>query len=367
MKAVFFILCFFCSFVLYGQSSEVRIVQKFGDNLKYWCSLKKITYRLQAEQQCSEECRVNNKIIEDFVRNSGLNPTELKNYVVPHYLNAFETALSKGDIVVNMNNVKIIPLSEQKRFYGTSNSKKIADECIEVSCDLSVSGVLNYHIQERYTIYKGKILSINPREEIIDPETGEIKVKVDYSDLFINNYETIGFSINYGQHFPVGVSFNYSFEEVPFMLSVDLGINLDGDKYIIDKVNMKDIMNYEREKKVLDPKFFLTVTPQVYLKFLAIGCGVGFLYMDGTEDIRNYSTEVSSTSNTENISSTLIASGGSSSINTTMLKPMIRPVIKGFIPLSNELYLSISAGYDLIFGYTKKNGFNLGIGIQWEL
>lgn len=371
MKKTFIsILCFFCFTFLYGQSNETIIVQRFGNNLKNWCSSKKIRYRLEAQKQCTEECRVNNKIIQDFVKDSGLNPTELDSYVIPNYLNAFETALSKGDVIINIHNVRIIPLSEQERSYGTSNTKQIrkyANECTEVSCDFSVSGILNYYIKELYYIRKGKIIRIKPREEIIDQRTGQTKIKVDYSDIFINNYETMGFSFNYGQHFPVGASFNYSLEEVPFMLSVDLGINLDEDKYIIDKVNMKDIMNYERTKKVLDPKFFLTVTPQFYFKYLAIGCGVGFLYMDGTEETTSYSTTLNLTSNTENSSSTTIASGESSSVNTTVLKPMIRPIIKGFIPLSDELYLSISAGYDLIFGYKEKNGFNFGVGIQWEL
>lgn len=369
-KAITLILCSFYFIFLYGQSNGAIIVQRFGNNLKYWCSSKKIMYRLEAQRLCTEECRVNNEIIQDFVKNSGLNPTKLDSYVIPNYLNAFETALGKGDVIINIHNVRIIPLSEQERSYGISNTKQIrkyADECTAVSCDFSVSGALNYYIKELYYIRKGKIIRIKPREEVIDQRTGQTKIKVDYSDLFINNYETMGFSFNYGQHFPIGVSFNYSLEEVPFMLSVDLGINLDEDKYIIDKVNMKDIMNYERTKKVLDSKFFLTVTPQVYFKYLAIGCGIGFLYMDGTEETTNYSTTSNLTSNTENSNSTIVASGGSSSMSATVLKPMIRPIIKGFIPLSDEFYLSVSAGYDLIFGYKENNGFNFGIGIQWEL
>uniref|UniRef100_UPI002592D590 hypothetical protein n=1 Tax=Xylanibacter caecicola TaxID=2736294 RepID=UPI002592D590 len=183
------------------------------------------------------------------------------------------------------------------------------------------------------------------------------KIMVDFND-FINNHGTFGFSYNYGQHFPVGGSFNGSFEDIPLMISIDFGINFDNDKHIIDKVNMQDIMNYDREKKELDTKFFVTVTPQAYFNYFAIGCGFGFLYMDGTSDYTRYSS--SSASNT--------SASTSSSSNAYLIKPMIRPVIKGFIPFSYEdYYISISVGYDWVLGYKKKNGFNVGIGIQCSL
>ena len=45
----------------------------------------------------------------------------------------------------------------------------------------------------------------------------------------------------------------------------------------------------------------------------------------------------------------------------------LRPVAKAFIPLSSdELFLSVSVGYDLIFGYKEKNGINFGLGVHWE-
>ena len=76
-KAITLILCSFYFIFLYGQSNGAIIVQRFGNNLKYWCSSKKIMYRLEAQRLCTEECRVNNEIIQDFVKNSGLNPTKL--------------------------------------------------------------------------------------------------------------------------------------------------------------------------------------------------------------------------------------------------------------------------------------------------
>ena len=47
---------------------------------------------------------------------------------------------------------------------------------------------------------------------------------------------------------------------------------------------------------------------------------------------------------------------------------MLRPVIKGFIPVSEDyLDIVVSVGYDYVFGYKEKNGLNFGIGIQFVL
>ena len=89
--------------------------------------------------------------------------------------------------------------------------------------------------------------------------------------------------------------------------------------------------------------------------------------MDGTEETANYAY-TSSTTSSGSVSVTVSGSGSQSvADNYIMLKPMIRPVAKGFIPLSDEFWISLSVGYDLIFGYKEKNGLSFGLGIQWEL
>lgn len=349
------------------------IVQRFGNSMTQWCSTKNVDYRKAALQNChtkdgnpKKECMVIDYLMKVEAQKRSLSN---KHYVIKNYLNVFQDAFKLGNVSFQMYNIKETSYESIQITNYSSKNASLAKSCTYVACDIDVSGVLNYNLKNLFIISKeGKIWGIETRNEVVDKKTGKKKVSVDFDNL-IEHYESIGFTYNYGQHFPVGGSFNYSPEDIPFMISVDLGINLDGDKYIIDKVEMKDIMNYDRTKKTLDPKFFLTVTPQFYLKYFAIGCGVGFLWMDGTEESANY-TYSSGSSSGGNASVSISSGGGqfSEGMTSVMLKPMVRPVAKGFIPLrSNELYLSVSVGYDLFFGYKDKNGFNFGLGLQWEL
>lgn len=86
--------------------------------------------------------------------------------------------------------------------------------------------------------------------------------------------------------------------------------------------------------------------------------------MEGKENTAHYSY----TTTTGSSSSATISGGNTTEGNLAiLLKPMIRPVAKAFIPLSSdELFLSVSVGYDLIFGYKEKNGINFGLGVHWE-
>ena len=49
------------------------------------------------------------------------------------------------------------------------------------------------------------------------------------------------------------------------------------------------------------------------------------------------------------------------------IKFMLRPSIKGFIPMSDEWSLVVGAGYDYVFKYKKCNGFNFSLGLQYSL
>lgn len=340
-KTIFSILLLFCYIATYGQSaSEAEfIVQKFGNNLRDWCSTKNINYRKKAQEQCTDACRVMDKLMEHFVANSNLN---IRDYVVPNYLNGFEEVLGKGNVFISMRNIKTISADEQS-YGGTlsiTQETKRSKNFTTVACDITVSGVLNYHIKDLFYLRKGKIVKITPYEEVEDSKTGKRKVKVDFSDL--DDYETWGFSYNYGKSWPIGLSANYSYSW--FMIGADLGVNLDKDK--LYKLEMEDVMNFHKEE--YDPIFFFTVTPSIYLKYVSIGCGLGILYMQGEEY-------------------TASSLGGSSTIPTEKVKFMLRPSIKGYIPLNDELYLSLSVGYDYAFGYKDKNGINFGLGLQFEL
>lgn len=353
--------------VAYGQQTAEMIVQEFGNNLRDWCATKDIEYRNKAQEQCDKSCRVNDEIMEDFVAGRGL---ESEDYVVPNYLNGFQRALVKGAVSLSMRDVKTILADEQSdaSSYGessTSPKTKHIKNYTLVACDITTSGVLNYRIKDLFYLRKGKILKISPYEEVVDQKTGKKKVKVDFSDL--DDYETWGFSYNYGKNWPIGLSASYSYSW--FMIGADLGINLDKNKLYKHSLEMTDVMNFRKKDIEFNPHlFYLTITPSIYLKYVSIGCGAGILCMEGKEYTDNYSSQ-SSTSSTENgsVSSSYSSSSYTSESDCTKVKFMLRPTIKGYIPLSGELYLSLSVGYDYAFGYKEKNGINFGLGLQFEL
>ncbi|MDO4310896.1 MAG: hypothetical protein Q4C43_09310 [Prevotella sp.] len=357
---------------VFAMTSSERIVQRFGNNMAQWCSTKSIDYRMAALKDCHNKDgkKKNECMVMDYLMDVEAQKSSLSNnhYVIQDYLLVFQNALRSGNTSFRMYNIEEIPYGSIEIENYSSRKKSSAKTLTYVSCDIDVSGALNYKLKNLFIISdEGKIWKIESHKEVINQRTGEKRTLVNIDELVEDN-ETMGFSYNYGQHFPVGGSFNYSLAKIPLMLSFDFGINLDGDKYVLDKVEMTDIMHFDRTKKVRDPKFFLTVTPQLYFRYFAIGCGVGFLYMDGTKydmskdiDISDFSSE-GFVSSSEHVS----AEAGEEA-NCPLLKPMIRPVAKGFIPLNDEMYMSVSVGYDLIFGYKEKNGLNFGLGLQWEL
>lgn len=365
------LLFFFILMTAYAKALSVTnsemIVQRFGNNMMKWCSTKNIDYRKAVLKDChnqdgtpKKECMVKDALMLSEGAKSGLSR---KHYAIQNYLNVFQNFLRMGNVSYKMYNIEERPYEDISITNYSSKAENIARTCTYVSCNVQISGSLNYNFKSLFAISgEGKIWQIAPYEETTDKRTGKKKVRINWDD-FIEHYESIGFTYNYGKYFPVGGSFNYSPDDIPFMVSVDFGVNFDDDKYIIDKVEMTDIMNYKREKKTLDAKFFLTVTPQFYIKYFSVGCGVGFLYMSGTEETSSYASSSSGSSN----SFISVSGGASSSTSSELLKPMIRPVVKGFIPLSKELYVAISAGYDYVFGYRVKNGFNVGLGFQWKL
>ena len=342
---------------LSAQEYAMTQVSQFANYLSKWSSTQHAEYRFQAEElrNGTKKAIVSDEFSHIINRKDNPNAPVQKSYELETYLNNIGKQVNKGTINISYSNIKKVAKKDLELNSNISAKDLMATEFY--SCKIQVTGAIQHEADELFYVYKNKIAKI----DVYRKQNG--KVVIDFDD-FLNDYEGIGFSYNYGKHFPVGGSFNYSFADIPFMLSVDFGVNLDGDKYIIDEVEMKDIVNYDRKTKILDPKFFLTVTPQFYMKYFALGCGVGVLWMDGKENTAHYSY----TTTTGSSSSVTVSGGNTTEGNPAiLLKPMIRPVAKAFIPLSSdELFLSVSVGYDLVFGYKDKNGINFGLGVHWE-
>lgn len=338
-KTIFFAIFIFMSLNITAQTHEMKNVHSFVSKIETWVESNRYADRKMIVKSCVKGMRINDELMQRLAeRNEAVSMGD-EGYELDDYLNYLKNEMDKKprNFQMSFRNIQEIP--KDKLPQNTQG-------CSLYSCTVSTFGSLNITCKDILLVRKDEICGI---AKYIEGE--DHKVHIDFDD-FVNDYETWGFSYNYGKNFPIGISVNYSPESIPFMISVDLGVNMDKDKYIIDKVKMKDIINFDREKNIYDPKLFLTVTPQLYLKYFAIGCGIGILMMDGTEDYKYISGSLSEYN-----------SGG------LLVKPMIRPVLKGFIPLNDDddLYLSVGVGYDLIFGYKEKNGINFGIGLQWEM
>lgn len=334
-----------------AQKSEY-VVRSFATNMQSWGQTSKLEYQRNLQKLCdgAKSVRVADEIVESLATKNGYMGNG-GSYFLETYLNCLIKEIKRG-ITIQYSNFRTISSSETT-VYDTRGLDLIA-------CNIVISGAVNYNVKDLFYVRNGKISKIDKYEEIIDKRTGKRKIKVDLSDIDFAD-EAYSLTFNYSKNFPVGLSFDYAWPW--FRLGVDFGIDFKKDRYVLDDVNFTDIMNYDRNRKILDPKFYLTLTPSLYFRYVSLGCGVGALFMSGTEEKSScsYSTSIS-----ESVSSSGYAS--SSTQECDKLNFMLRPVIKGFIPVSEDyLDIVVSFGYDYVFGYKEKNCFNFGIGIQFVL
>lgn len=334
--------CFVLS--IQAQKNE-NAVRSFAANMQSWSQTTKLEYQRNLQKLCdgAKSVRVTDNIIESLAPKNGYMNAK-GSYFLETYLNCLIKEIKKG-IHIQYSNFK----------YVNTNETTVSDtKGLElIACDITISGAVNFNVKDLFYVRNGKISKIDKYEEIIDKRTGKRRIKVDLSDIEFSD-EAMALTYNYSKNFPVGATFEYAWPW--FRLGLDLGVNFKKDNFIVDDVKMTDIMNYERTTKTLDAKSYITVTPSFYMKYFSLGCGIGALFLEGTEEHHNYST-----GETTQV-------GGSSSTDVSEIRFMLRPCIKGFIPLADDDFaFIISAGYDYAFGYKKCNGLNFGLGFQFNL
>jgi hypothetical protein len=360
-----FIIGFVVSMVVIAQT-PLQVVQSYGENLHFWSETGSMVYRENIKVICKgkKEAIFKDQLTRKLAKEKY---GDLDFYQLATFINCIDNKVGEH-ISIQVSNLKQRNDSEIEVTNSNTRSfsygKKSDDELRYVSCDISITGAtFNYHGSQLIYVRNGKITKVDDCV-VVTTSTGEKKIKVDLSDM-MDDLETFGVTYNYGKNWPIGLSLNYSYSM--FMVGLDIGVNLDKDKLNKHKLEMTDVMNYTKEDIEYDPLFFATVTPSFYLKYFSIGCGAGILYLKGTKHVS--SSKSSSYSNISEGSSISVTSSSHSSYDEdcTKVKFMLRPSIKGFIPLSNEWYLSLSVGYDYAFGYREKNGVNFGIGLQYAL
>lgn len=324
-----------------GQSKAENVVREFGENMQSWILTGSPAFYKNLFQLCNGEKNV--RVYDELCtvlfnkHNYPASSNEL-----PSYLNCIEKEMANG-ISIKYSNFS--PVSPEE--VSITNLKDLEF----VSCDITVSGSFYHHSKDLFYIRKGKISKIDKCEEVRSND-GKKKIKVDLSDIDFDE-ETFGITYNYSKHFPIGASLNYA---IPWWLfGVDFGMTLNADDYIIDNVEMTDIMNFRRTKTTVKPRFFMTGTVALNLKYVAIGCGVGFLYFSGNREESIY-TESSSTGTGQSIPN-----------NESKFKPILRPTIKGFVPFNDDWALSLNVDYNYVFDYKDLNGISFGIGMQYTI
>lgn len=116
-------------------------------------------------------------------------------------------------------------------------------------------------------------------------------------------------------------------------LSLEFGINTDN----------RSVVNY-------NPDLYMMLSPGLYLRFLSINCGIGYLPGDCVVNLDIENGNV---------------------VNTEMTKTnyyMLKPSITGYIPISDEdFYITVDVGYNYSPNIKDLNGLSLGLGFQWVI
>lgn len=187
--------------------------------------------------------------------------------------------------------------------------------------------------------------------------------KKNYSSIEWADYAedgAAGGTLNYSKYFQIGVSGYYAAGPW-FMCGLDVGVNLDNDTYVTTALTgEKSSGNYTQTVTSYDPKVFVTATPMFRYRYFAVGCGLGVMSLSKSVNEDNYTHSSDDGYESE-------GHKHSSSDGDDKFCFMLRPTVKGFIPLSDTYALTVTAGYDYAFDVKEFNGFNFGIGLTCTL
>lgn len=341
ISAILFSL--FCAF-----AQDINVVQQFGNNLSSWANGgKEFTALQNFNNLCSKNpsFRAADDIMQSLARKNGLVPSQ--NYDMGNYISCLQKEINSG-VSISFSNILNVPSSEISKPRAGFQY---------VSCNIQISGAFNMKESALFLIKDNKVVNIQNYVVSTNRSTGKRKIEVDWSGLDIDeDTEGFGVSYNYSKAFPFGASITYS--KWKFMIGVDFGINNDKDIYTTQKVYFNNIVDYKIDRGEYDLKYFITVTPSFYMKYFSVGWGVGYAYLKGTKYTKDNSLTVYP-------DGTTIQTGSTTSVDDFKYKWMMRPTIKGYIPCSDNFFISLSVNYDWIVGYKEKSGIGFGAGIHF--
>lgn len=383
------IYCLLLSINTFAQNSKysIDVVDKFYNGWKSLSTLKDHStgnaYNIEcAINECAEggsDCEDRSRVslpreMDHLLENSQKSRAPI---ALGSYINDFEEFISSTRASftysypkflgsVNFKEKKVYDVYTVNKVYQWNGSGKELKDTVWVSIKkgYKISGVRNVYGGS------GEVSSIGLNGNTA-PSSSDLGIQIasmyssgnqegalDLYKKYVQSDYTIGVNLNYDQNFPLGLSVIGSYKML--MLGADFGLNLDSKKYLVEKMELSDILNYKYESNNYDPKCFLTLSPALYLKYISIGCGLGFVYFGG--DHIESQWESSST-----LSGFTSSHTGSSDNTAQLFKFIARPQIRGYIPITRSSKLSIGGGYDIIPGFKELNGFSVSLGFHWDI
>lgn len=263
-KSILFTLVSLLSLSCYAQDKGTNAVRKFGNILNEWSQRGGYTFLKSVQNVCAgdegNECRVSDPLILEFERQAQ-RPLEPE-YFLANYIADFHEAMRRGNgIKVQISNIKE---ATNIVFDNESMTDEKRKSLYYVSCDINVSGAMNFTSNDLFFIRKGsgKISQIRPNDGPVN--TSRID---DWDHIAAGEFNSIEASYGYSRNFPLNVGIAASFSY--FNIGLEYGQNFDKEPIIT-----KQHTNFA--SSLINGKYFyLMASPGVFLRFATISCGLG--------------------------------------------------------------------------------------------
>ena len=332
------------------------------------CNINECT---QGGENCEKKSQVSVPREIDFIKGNGIRGS----ITIGPYINDFEEFVSSTGASFKYSTPKLLGetnfkgtikydmYSVNKVYQWNGNKKELTDTIWVIKTrGNKIAGIRNQYGGSRMVGGTGASAHEHPSATDLGITLATMYSQGDHEGAeklykkYVPSDYTFSGTLNYDQSFPIGISAVGSYKIL--MLGLDVGFSLGSKKKIIKNMEMTDILNYKCES--YSPKAFLTLSPALFFRYISIGCGFGYVILGGDKTESQYNT----TSSTSGSSS---SQGSNTSENAEKINFILRPQLKGYIPVSEDMKLVIGGGYDFIPGYKNLQGFNISAGVQFDL
>lgn len=336
-KSFFVLLVSLLSLSCYAQDKGTNAVRKFGDILNEWSYRGGYTLLKSVQNVCAgdegNECRVSDALILEFERQAQ-RPLELE-YFLANYIADFHEAMRRGNgIKVQISNIKPANVV----FDNESMMDEKRKSLYYVSCDIKVTGSMNFTSNDLFLIRKGsgKISTIRPNDGPVN--TSRID---DWDHIAAGEFNSFEVSYGYSKNFPLNVAASLSLSY--FNIGVEYGQNFDKEA-IITKQH-KNFASSQLNSKY----FYIMASPGVFLRFVTISYGLG-----ATMAKYHYESVYDSYDETKTF---------------LTMKPKVAfnlPLPVDFKSRDEKCYLCPYVGYLFAPKFSKLNSLEFGVGIRFR-